>query len=130
MKYNQHVTIILGHIPFKRTFGRVPLPKSTPIWKGTLLICISMNKTNSKKFLHWKLLDNICSSELKQNHRAKSSACEFENFSSSTFPLFSYFWTTNEIFWEKMLSDLSSSAKKSVKYLKRTSCRWLEEFFW
>ena len=97
---------------------------------GFPAVWLSINETSWKRFLHWKLLDNICSSGLKQNHQTKSSACEFEKFFSSTFPLFSHFWTTNENFLEKMFSDLSSSATKSVKCLKRTSFRWFEHLFW
>ena len=47
-----------------------------------------MKNGSKKKFLHRKLLDNICSSELEQNHQTKTYTCEFENFSDEFFPTF------------------------------------------
>ena len=80
---------VLRQTPFKWTFGRLPPPKSTPIWGGAVfLFCISIENVNWKKFLRWKLLDNICSSEVKQNHQTKIYTCEFENFSDKFFPIF------------------------------------------
>ena len=113
------------------TFRFTTYPFQTEIWASTppnrgrfggiLLICISMNKTSWKKFLHWKLLDNICSSGLKANHQTKSyiSLCVSEIFSCSTFPFFCYFWTTNEIFWKKWFSTSLSSVKKFFKLFKK-----------
>ena len=78
--------------PFQTTiWASTPPQIGVDLGGGTLLFCISIGNISWKKFLHWKLLDNICSSELKQNHRTKSYTCEFEKFSCSTFPLFSYF---------------------------------------
>ena len=55
---------------------------------AVFLFCTSIGNVNWKKFLRWKLLGNICSSELKQNHQTKTYTCEFENFSDKFFPIF------------------------------------------
>ena len=55
-----------------RNFVEFPPPQSDIGLEGTLLICNSKKNRSWKKFLHWKLLDNICSSGLKQNHQTNS----------------------------------------------------------
>ena len=64
-------------------------PQIDPDLGGAVfLFCISIGNVNWKKFLRWKLLDNICSSGLKQNHQTKIYTCEFENFSDKFIPIF------------------------------------------
>ena len=80
---------VLRQVPFKWKFGR-ELPPNRPQFGGgpLFLFCISIGNISWKKFLHWKLLDNICSSELEQNHQTKTYTCEFENFSDKFAPIF------------------------------------------
>ena len=55
------------------------------------LICISTRNANGKKFLHRKVHEIICSSEVKAIFQTSSHACEFEKFSVRFFPFFEYF---------------------------------------
>ena len=74
-------------------------PQIDPNLGGALfLFCISIGNVNWKKFLRWKLLDNICSSELEQNHQTKTYTCEFENFSDKFFPIFGRIETFQIVF--------------------------------
>ena len=57
-----------------------------------------MKNGSKKKFSHRKLLDNICSSELEQNHQTKTYTCEFENFSDKFFPIFGRIETFQIVF--------------------------------
>ena len=68
--------------------GEIPPQIDPNLGRALLLFCISIGNINWKKFLRWKLLDNICSSELEQNHQRKTYTCEFENFSDKFFPIF------------------------------------------
>ena len=91
--------LVLLQVPFKWTFGREPPPQIDPNLGGALfLFCISIGNVNWKKFLRWKLLDNICSSELEQNHQTKTYTCEFENFSDKFFPIFGRIETFQIVF--------------------------------
>ena len=56
-----------------------------------VLICISTRNANGKKFLHRKVHEIICSSEVKTIFQTSSHACEFEKFSVRFFPFFEYF---------------------------------------
>ena len=62
------------------------------------MFCISIGNVNLKKVLRWKLLDNVCSSDLEQNHQTKTYTCEFENFSDKFFPIFGRIETFQIVF--------------------------------
>ena len=86
--------------------------------KGTLLVFNSTKNGSWKKFLHWKLLDIICSSGLKQIHQTKTFTCEFEKFSVVIFPIFEHFPifnTTNEIMKQIICLNCRSSPLLSIK---------------
>ena len=78
-KSASNLICVLRQTSSKCKFRRAP-PIRYRIGGGTLLICISTKNGSEKKFLHQKLLDNICSSGLKKNYQTKGYTCEFENF--------------------------------------------------
>ncbi len=85
--------------PFQMDIWATAPPQIDPNLGGALfLFCISIGNINWKKFLRWKLLDNICSSELEQNHQTKTYTCEFENFSDEFFPIFGRIETFQIVF--------------------------------
>ena len=83
-----YLLYVSRQVLFKWTFGRQPPPNRPQFGGAVVLFCISIGNVNWKKFLRWKLLDNICSSEVEQNHQTKTSTCEFENFLDKFFPIF------------------------------------------
>ena len=97
-----HLTISPSTPPIRRRIGG-----------GTLLVCNSTKNGSWKKFLHWKLLDNICSSGLKQNHQTKTFTCEFEKFSVAIFPIFEHFWQNVDI-WKHVFIHFPPSDRRKL----------------